>query len=125
MARLFLSAENPRWAPETEADLQAAIDEGLIGETHYLDLKESLGGKADNRETARDLASFAIDGGALIIGIAEDKPNRTFRLAPQPLNGLAERIENATRQLTDPQLSVLTTAIPAAADPTGRRFSAR
>jgi hypothetical protein len=31
---------------------------------------------------ARDLASFAIDGGTMIVGLAEDKQNSTFSRAP-------------------------------------------
>jgi hypothetical protein len=32
--------------------------------------------QGDNKEAARDLVSFAIDGGTLIYGIDEDKINR-------------------------------------------------
>lgn len=116
MTPIFLSADNPRWTPKTEADLQAAIDDGLLGETHYLDAKEVPSSKGENKETARDLASFAIDSGTVIIGIAEDKPNRTFTLAPQPLDGLAEKIEQVARFNTDPPLHILTTEIPTDAD---------
>lgn len=114
MTSIYLSADQPRWDPRTEADLQAAIDEGLIEESHYLDLKEKTPSrKGDNKETARDLASFAIDGGTLIIGIGEDKENRRFFLAPQPLKGQAEKIEQTARFNTDPPLSVITQEIPA------------
>lgn len=119
MTSIYLASTNPRWAPKTEADLQAAIDGGILAESHYLDLKESLAGKADNKELARDLASFAIDGGAVIVGIAEDKARSTFNLAPQTLKGLAERIEQATRTLTDPPLHVIADPIKADADATG------
>ena len=48
-----------------------------------MDVKQALDTtKADNRELARDLASFAVDGGTLVIGLAEDKTNGTFTLAP-------------------------------------------
>jgi len=48
-----------------------------------LDVKQALDTtKADNRELARDLASFAVDGGTLVIGLAEDETNGTFTLAP-------------------------------------------
>jgi hypothetical protein len=52
--------------PRSEADLQAALGEGLIGESHYLDLKEVPSAKGANKESARDMASFAIDGGTLM-----------------------------------------------------------
>jgi hypothetical protein len=64
------------------------------------------------------MASFAVDSGTLIIGIAEDKTNRTFTLAPQPLKGLPEKIEQIARSIPEPPLSVITQEIPSDADPT-------
>ena len=112
---VYLSADTPRWTPKTEADLQTVIDEGLLQETQYLDAKQA---PSSNKETARDLASFAIDSGTLIIGIAEDKTSRTFALAPQPLKGLPEKIEQIARSIPDPPLNVVTQEISSAADPT-------
>ncbi|MEU1259359.1 ATP-binding protein [Streptomyces chartreusis] len=106
--------------PKTEADLQAAVDGGLFEESHHLDLKKAPGSKGDNKELARDLSSFAVDGGALIIGVQENKESRTFELAPQPLNGLPEKIEQVARTIPDPPLTILTEEISAAAaDGTG------
>jgi hypothetical protein len=79
---IYLSSDNPRWIPKTEADLQAAVDGGLFEESHHLDLKKAPNSKGDNKELARDLASFAVDGGTLIIGVQENKKSRTFELAP-------------------------------------------
>lgn len=105
--------------PRTEADIKAAIDAGLLTESHRLDLKKMPASKGDNKEAARDMASFAIDSGTLIYGIAEDKTNRTFTFAPQPLDGLAEKLEQiALSGLIDPPLSILTDEIPCEADPT-------
>jgi hypothetical protein len=54
----------PYWYPQSEADIQRAIDDGLLSETHYLDCKRQVGAsQGERKETARDLASFAIDGG--------------------------------------------------------------
>ncbi len=108
MTSIYLSADNPRWIPKTEADLQAAIDDGLFEESHHLDLKKAPSSKGDNRELARDLVSFAVDGGTLIIGVQENKDSQTFELAPQPLNGLPEKIESVARSIPDPPLSVIT-----------------
>ncbi|MEV0581139.1 ATP-binding protein [Streptomyces sp. NPDC050392] len=114
---IYLSPEVPGWSPRAEADLQSAIDGGLLEESHRLDLKQALHAtKGDNKELARDIASFAVDGGTLIIGIGEDKENRTFFLAPQPLKGLGERVEQVARSLPDPPLAVVTTDIPSASD---------
>jgi hypothetical protein len=101
--------------------LQAAIDGGLIEETHYLDAKAAAGStKGDNRELARDLASLAVDGGTLLYGIQEDKANGRFSLAPLLLSGLSEKIEQVARSIPDPPLNVITTAIVSTAeDPKG------
>ncbi|MFJ3780103.1 helix-turn-helix domain-containing protein [Streptomyces sp. NPDC090075] len=100
--------------PKNEADLQAAIDGGLFGENHHLDLKKAPGSKGDNKELARDLASFAVDGGTLIIGVEENKESRTFECAPQPLNGLPEKVESVARTIPDPPLTVITEEISSA-----------
>lgn len=113
---IYLSSDNPRWTPKTEADLQAAITGGLFEESHYLDLKKAPNSKGDNKELARDLSSFAVDGGTLIIGVQENKESRTFELAPQPLNGLPEKIEQVAQTIPDPPLTILTEEISAAAD---------
>ncbi|MBZ5736920.1 AlbA family DNA-binding domain-containing protein [Nocardioides mangrovi] len=108
-----------QWQPETEADIRACIDDADLQESHYLDMKREVGDNPRKRkETAADLASFALDGGALLIGVAENKENRTWELAPQPLNGLAERIEQVAASAVDPALFVATHEIPSAADPT-------
>jgi hypothetical protein len=83
-----------------------------------MDLKAMPGSKGDNKEAAKDMASFAIDSGTLIYGIAEDKVNRTFTLTPQPLNGLAEKLEQIARSIPDPALSIVSDEIPADADST-------
>src|SRR4051812_4843658 len=105
---IYLSPQSPRWTPRSEVDLDAAIQQGLLEETHYLELKREISpGKGANKELARDLASFAIDGGTYIIGIDEDKRDHILRLSAQPLAGLAERVEQIARTIPDPPLAVL------------------
>lgn len=115
----YLAPEQPRWQPRTEQDITDAIDGGLIAETHYFDAKREVGpSSGDRKELGRDLASFAIDGGALLIGLEELKEERTWRLAPQPLDGLAERVEQIATQLVDPPLFVQVSDIPSPHEPT-------
>jgi hypothetical protein len=104
----------PYWRPESESDIQRAIENDCLSETHYLDCKREISAKADRKETARDLASFAIDGGALLIGVDEDKGNQLFSLAPQPLDGLAERVEDIAWSTIDPGLDVTPVPIKSA-----------
>lgn len=106
-----------RWLPTSEAEIQAALDDGLLTESHYLDMKRQVGDTPKARkETARDLASFAIDGGALLIGIAEHKDSEPrWTLHPQPLEGLAERLEQVATSVIDPPLYIVSHPVPAAA----------
>jgi hypothetical protein len=103
------------WEPHSEADLLAAVQEGLLEEGHHLDLKREISsGKAANTELARDLASFSIDGGILLIGI--DESTAPPSLYPVPLKGLAERIELVARSRVDPPLLIRSTEITTSLD---------
>jgi hypothetical protein len=109
---IFISSSSRHWKPSTEEDIQKAIDEGLLNETHYLDVKRELeSGSKANKELARDMASFAIDGGTLLVGINEDKTTGTLTLTPQTLKGLPERIEQIARSVVDQPLEVITEMI--------------
>lgn len=115
---MYLSSTTPRWQPASEADLQSALAGGLLEENHYLELKQQLdNGKGANKELARDLAQFAIDGGTLIIGIDEGGNTNPAALHPVPLAGLPERIEQIARSTVDPPLPVRCTGIPSSSDP--------
>jgi hypothetical protein len=104
---IYLGPTLPRWQPRSVADVQAAINDGTLGERHWLDVKETVGSSDGARkELARDLASFANDGGGLILGVAEDKATGEFRLAPVELAGLAERVDQVVRSRCDPPLYV-------------------
>lgn len=104
------------WQPVSEDDLSAAIADELLQESHYLDVKRSTGDTAgEKKETARDLASFAIDGGSLLVGIGENKVDRRFYLDPQDLSGALEKIENIAALKVDPPLTVVPREIPSVA----------
>ncbi|MGL5825766.1 MAG: AlbA family DNA-binding domain-containing protein [Nocardioides sp.] len=109
----YLSPQTPRWQPADEAALEVAAREGLLEETHYLELKERVDlGKAANRELARDLAAFAVDGGTLVIGVREHD-DRAPELVPVKIAGLAERIEQIAHTAADPPLPITCTSLPA------------
>lgn len=91
----------------SEAALRAHIDAGMLAEHHYLEVKREIpAGSGANIELARDLASFAIDGGTLVIGVAEDKTTNTYSPAPVHLPGLAERVEQVAASRIAPRLNV-------------------
>lgn len=100
------SVGQPGWVPRSESELGEALAAGLLEETHYLDFKALIeDGKGANKELARDLAQFAIDSGALLIGVAEQKAGPPI-LAPVILAGLPERIEQVALSSVDAPLYV-------------------
>lgn len=96
-----------RWLPSNPEALRAALDGGLLTEGHFFDAKASLSpGKSGGRDLAVDIASFAIDGGVIVVGVREDKERREFELNPIPLAGLKERIDQVARSRIDPPVQV-------------------
>jgi hypothetical protein len=93
------------WPPRTEAALEAAAKDQHLVETNVLELKRELppGSDSANKELARDLASLAIDGGLLIIGVDEAQ---NYALTPVPLGGLAERVELVAASRIDEPLKL-------------------
>jgi hypothetical protein len=92
------------WPPRNEEALHAAAAAGHLTETHTLELKRELpSGDTANKELAADLASLAVDGGLLFIGVDE---NAGPGLSPVPLAGLAERVEQIARTRVDEPLHV-------------------
>lgn len=116
VSSIYLSASDPRVPLRSEIDLMSARENGLIAENHFVELKREIkSGRSENRETARDLASLAVDGGTLIVGLTE--VDGEIQLAPQPLSGLPERLDQIAAMIPDPPLAIITTPIPTAADP--------
>lgn len=100
------------WLPTSETALQEALQGGLLDESHTLELKRTLGtGRSANKELARDLAQFGIDGGTVVFGVDEGSDGEQPILTPVPLHGLAERIEQVARTIPDPPLPVSFTTI--------------
>ena len=84
-----------------------------------LDFKSALpAGKGQNKELARDLAQFAIDGGVLVIGVDDNDKAIAPKLTPVDLNGLKERVDQIARCIPDPPMHVRTDAISTPGDRT-------
>jgi hypothetical protein len=106
------------WRLASEGQLRDAIAAGDIREHRGLDVKREVGDtNGPRRELARDLASFAIDGGALLIGVEEDTATGNLTPSPVPLPGQAERIEQVASTRIDPPLFVQVLEIPSTDDP--------
>jgi hypothetical protein len=88
--------------PDDESDLLRALANGRLQEGQSLDFKASLpAGTKGNHSIAVDLASFAVEGGTLLVGVAEGHPSTA---SPVQLAGLRERLENIARDAIDPPL---------------------
>jgi hypothetical protein len=109
-----------RGVPASLADLDAALAVGALKETHRADHKARLPppSELNNTHLAIDLASFAVDGGELYIGVTENRATDQFSVTPFPLEGAAERLEQIARSRLDPPLTIR--CIPLRAEPTDR-----
>jgi hypothetical protein len=100
-----------KWLPKSEAELLEAFRDGTLEERNWCDVKRELD---SNVELARDLASFSVDGGIVVVGIDEKSPGSP--LSPVPLKGLCERIEQIARMRVDPPLQVTCTPVSSGTD---------
>jgi hypothetical protein len=108
------------WPPHSEAEILTALELGEVTESGHLDFKATVGDTSSARkETAKDLASFAVDGGVLLIGVREDKQARTFHAEPIDLHDVVERIEQIAGNRIDPPLVVRPREIPSDTDGLG------
>jgi hypothetical protein len=104
---IFLGPTAQRWAPATWADIVTAATAGLLDESHWVDLKREIPStRGPNAELTRELASFAVDGGLLVIGVDEDDLGRADQVVGTDLTGLPERIDAIARSRIDPPLVV-------------------
>jgi hypothetical protein len=80
---------------------------GLLDESHWVELKQELpaGKRMHNTELAQDLASLAIDGGLLVVGI-EDHNSRAGKVYGVELARLADRVDQVARDKVRPSLVV-------------------
>lgn len=109
-----------KWMPKDESELLAAYQGGLLEERNWCDLKaDQAPGPKPNAELARDMASFAVDGGTLIIGLDEKEPGGS-PLTPVDLSKVTpERIEQVASMKVDPPLTVECAVLEAAAAGSG------
>lgn len=106
------------WPPDDAEALEGFLAEREASETHHIDFKRQVGGNANaRRKLAEHLASFATDGGWLVVGVEEDKDTVTFRPRPLALEGQRERIDNVAHTAIDPPLYVETQLLPRTEDP--------
>jgi hypothetical protein len=79
------------WRPSTYEDVERAI--GVLTETSTLDFKKALSKGPGALDLAKDCAAMAIEGGAIVVGVAEDGAARAASLEPIDLAGAPERVQ--------------------------------
>lgn len=84
-------------------DVQRLLDE-RTRERSDLDFKAKLPEKADNKDTAKDLAAMTNHGGGTIVYGIRTKGSRADSLNPLVLDGLEERVSNIASSLVDEAL---------------------
>lgn len=103
-----------RWWPRSEDELARALREGLLSESHHVDLKrEPASGKAANKAMAVDMACLAVDGGILVYGADE----QSRELHPFDFSGFREHVDQVARSLVDEPLPVRIEEIASTTDP--------
>lgn len=114
----YLGPGKGRWAPAGWSDVVEAAAGGLLDESHWVDLKQELpaGKRTHNTELAQDLASFAVDGGLLVIGV-EDHNSRAGKVRGVELAKLADRVDQVARDKVRPSLVVRSHEVPDPARP--------
>jgi hypothetical protein len=103
----YLGPRRNRLVAEDWGDVVAAAAAGVLDETHWVELKEAVppSSKPANLELARDLASLSVDGGVLVVGIADAK-GAAGDVVGTDLAGLDTRIAQVASGRISPPLPV-------------------
>jgi hypothetical protein len=96
------------WVPQSWVDLELAI--GVQVENASLDFKSALPPKGKVRDLAKDAAAMSIDGGVVLVGLAEEDGVATA-ITPIELKGATERVQQVIDANVSPALSVEVTSL--------------
>lgn len=96
--------------PQTAEELEAAVESGAVVETAYLDFKAYPQRTDGTRKgLAKDIAAMSIDGGVIIVGVAEpDQTGGRHRLEPQATAGWREWVSQIGLNAVQPAVRVTT-----------------
>ena len=103
----YLGPRKSRLQARSWDDVLTAAATGVLEETHWVELKEAVpsSSKPANLELAKDLASLSVDGGVLIVGIADAK-GAAGDVVGTELAGLETRIAQVASGRISPPLPV-------------------
>lgn len=105
------------WIPESEKELERAIEDGDLVETATFDAKADLPKKGKSKDLAIDVAAMANDGGTLLYGVGEDEHGRLTVLSPIELSGARERVDHIVRSSISEPPNIETRIIPKESEP--------
>lgn len=88
------------WEPQTTEEFEHAVVSGALDERHDFDAKRQL--PENGKELAKDIAAMSTDGGCLVYGVGEDENRQPRLLAPFPLAGAAERVDQVAQHSVYP-----------------------
>ena len=101
------------WVPESAEELEQAARNGRLAEKKQFEVKREVG---RNKDVAIDVNAMALDGGAVVYGIAEDAHGRPTVPAPIELAGQRERIDQVVQASCAEPPEILIHELPLAAD---------
>ena len=92
------------WIPRSANEVESAIGSGAVTESHYLDFKAFAESGRVPSTAAKCVASLAVDGGVLVLGVEEDKRARRFAPKPVALKGLRDAVDQSLANRVAPSL---------------------
>lgn len=103
----YLGPYVDRWSPASWQDVVSAAASGTLDEKIWVELKAAVPPHSDtaNLESAKDMASLAVEGGLLLIGIRDNDSN-AGEVVGTELAGLGHRLEQVARDRIHPPLVI-------------------
>jgi hypothetical protein len=102
------------WIPASADELERAARSGRLVEKKRFEAKREVG---RNKDVAIDVNAMALDGGAVVYGIAEDANGRPTIPAPIELAGQRERIDQVVNSSCAEPPEIDIHELPRATDP--------
>jgi hypothetical protein len=91
------------WRPETYNDIDEVL--GTAEEGPQLDFKREMS-STDKKDLAKDAAAMSVDGGVILIGVAEDQNAVASSIPKVPVKGTPEQVQQIIDSGVRPPLAV-------------------
>ena len=104
------------WAPTTETEILAALENGTLVETSSFEAKSALPALGKNHDLAKSVCAMTVDGGVILYGVGGEDKSRPTAPYPFPLANAAERIAQVAQTAIAEPPYIEITRIPTQAD---------